>query len=119
MLQIARAFIDGLFLRCPRCHIGRMFGRGFQMNTVCPICDLEFEKAAGEITGGMGVNTIVTCVLIAACAIGFVLLPDVPTALSIGALIFFGSVFPIVFYRSSRGLWASFLYVTGGTTETD
>ena len=34
-------------------------------------------------------------------------------------LIAFGTLFPVAFYRSSRGMWASFLYVTGSNTERD
>ena len=34
-------------------------------------------------------------------------------------IIIFTVLFPIAFYRSSRGLWASFLYLTGDNTERD
>ena len=40
-------------------------------------------------------------------------------ALEIVTLVLVGVAFPIVFYRSSRGLWASLLFLTGSNTESD
>lgn len=118
MAPILRAFFDGLLLRCPRCHRGRMFSSWFQMRRRCPVCDLEFERASGEITGGMGINIVVTLVLVivAAAIVGFSTVPLVPALLGIGAGIV---LFAIAFYPVSRGLWVAFLYVTGAHQERD
>ncbi len=89
------------------------------MYHACPVCGLEFERASGEITGGMGINTVATCILEVSGAIAFVVGPPVPIEVQIAALVALGTLFPIAFYRSSRGLWASFLYMTGNNTETD
>jgi uncharacterized protein (DUF983 family) len=117
-LRVTRIFLDGLILRCPHCHAGKMFHR-FTMYTVCPICDTPFENAAGEITGGMGINTVVTCALMVTLAVIFAFTPAIPLAQVIGVLVAVGVAFPIAFYRSSRGLWVSFLYWTGNNTERD
>ena len=61
--HIAHILLDGLLLRCPRCEMGRMFRSGFKMYHACPVCALEFERASGEVTGGMGINTVATCVV--------------------------------------------------------
>lgn len=119
MIHFLRALFDGLLLRCPRCHTGRMFARGFTMNTACPNCGLPFEKATGEITGGMGINTVATLAVITVLSLVFGLNPSVPLAPLLLGLALFAIVFPILFYRSSRGLWASFLYMTGDNTERD
>jgi uncharacterized protein (DUF983 family) len=119
MIRFLRALLDGLLLRCPRCHSGQMFARGFTMNRVCPNCGLLFEKASGEITGGMGVNTVVTLAFITVGALVFGLNPAVPLAPLLIGLALFAILFPIAFYRSSRGLWASFLYITGDNLERD
>ncbi|MBK9714256.1 MAG: DUF983 domain-containing protein [Kouleothrix sp.] len=119
MLRYLRGLIDGLLLRCPRCHRGRMFARGFTMNRTCPACDLAFERAGGEITGGMAINTVVTLLVITVCSLVFGLNPAVPLAPLLIVLALFAILFPIAFYRSSRGLWASFLYLTGNNTERD
>src|SRR5215213_5555189 len=119
MVRLLRALWDGLLLRCPRCHTGRMFARGFTMNKVCPNCGLPFEHATGEITGGMGVNTVVTLVVITFGSLVFGLNPAVPLGPLIFGLALFAVLFPIAFYRSSRGIWACFLYITGGHQERD
>ena len=117
-LRVLRICWDGFTLRCPRCHVGQMF-RGFQMYRLCPACDLQFETAAGEVTGGMGINIVVSGVFILAIAIGLLFFPAWPLWLAVGILAAFGVAFPIVFYPSSRGLWASFLYWSGNHAERD
>ena len=96
-----------------------MFARGFTMNHSCPSCGLPFEQAGGEVTGGMGVNTVVTLLVITVCALVFGLNPAVPLGPLLIGLAAFAILFPIAFYRSSRGLWASFLYLTGDNAERD
>ena len=119
MIRLLRALFDGLLLRCPRCHTGRMFAYGFTMNKVCPSCGLMFEKATGEITGGMGVNTVATLAVITVVALVLGLNPAVPLAPLLIGLALFAILFPIAFYRSSRGIWAGFLYMTGDNDERD
>ena len=114
-----RALFDGLVLRCPRCHAGKMFASGFTMRRECPSCSLEFERATGEVTGGMGINTVVTLLAITAAALFFGLNPAIPLPPLLLGLALFAILFPIAFYRSSRGLWASVLYLTGDNSESD
>ena len=96
-----------------------MFKKRFQMYHACPVCALEFERASGEVTGGMGINTVATCLLEVGLALAFVVGPPLPLQVQVLALVVVGTAFPIAFYRSSRGLWASFLFLTGNNTETD
>jgi hypothetical protein len=96
-----------------------MFASGFTMHQRCPLCGLPFERSSGEITGGMGVNTVLTLLVIVVCALIFGRDPAVPLLPLLGGLALFAVVFPIVFYRSSRGLWASLLYLTGDNAEID
>ncbi|HNP73309.1 MAG TPA: DUF983 domain-containing protein [Kouleothrix sp.] len=119
MIRVLRALFDGLIGRCPRCHAGRMFERGFRMRRACPRCGLEFERSVGEITGGMGINTVATLLLITVASLVFGRDPSIPLAPLLLALAAFAIVFPIAFYRSSRGLWASFLFLTGDNAEPD
>jgi uncharacterized protein (DUF983 family) len=118
LFQMARMLFDGFFLRCPRCHKGHMF-KGFTMHQTCPRCDLQFEAASGEITGGMGINIVATLflVIIAAGVFGpMTWLPVLPLLGGLGLLVI---LFPILFYRSSRGMWAGILYLTGDNQEAD
>jgi uncharacterized protein (DUF983 family) len=119
MLRFLRVLLDGLLLRCPRCHRGHMFARGFTMRHTCEVCGLPFERATGEITGGMGINTVVTLVIITVCSLVLGLNPSVPLAPLLIGLAAFAILFPIAFYRSSRGLWVSLLYLTGDNAERD
>ena len=89
------------------------------MHKVCPNCGLPFEKASGEVTGGMGVNIVVTLVVIIVCALVFGLNPRVPLFPLLVGLALFAILFPIAFYRSSRGLWVAFLYIIGANAERD
>jgi uncharacterized protein (DUF983 family) len=95
-----------------------MFGRGFSMNRTCPNCGLEFERASGEITGGMGINVVFTLLVIIVGSL-FALSPTTPLWPLLTGLFLFAVIFPIAFYRSSRGLWASLLYITGDNREPD
>lgn len=117
-MRILRALLDGLILRCPRCRRGRMFGRGFAMHRTCPNCGLEFERASGEITGGMGINVVVTLLVVIIGSL-FALSPTTPLGPLLIGLFLFAVIFPIAFYRSSRGLWAGLLYITGDNREPD
>lgn len=119
MIALIRLFWDGLITRCPRCHQGQMFAHGLTMRRDCPVCGLPFERSSGEITGGMGINITLTLafILIGAVLIGF--LPGIPFGPGLLLLLLFAIVFPIAFYRSSRGLWVSILYLTGDNAEPD
>jgi uncharacterized protein (DUF983 family) len=118
MLRILRAFFDGLILRCPRCHKGRMFSSLFHMRQRCPVCDLPFERSTGEITGGMGVSIVVILILtvIASAFIGFSSVPLLPAFLIGGIAII---VFAVLFYPVSRAVWVALIYVTGAGQEPD
>jgi hypothetical protein len=88
------------------------------MRHSCPMCGLPFERAEREVTGGMGINTVATLAVITVCALVFGLNPSVPLLPLLAGLVLFAILFPILFYRSSRGLWASLLYLTGDNIES-
>jgi uncharacterized protein (DUF983 family) len=117
MLRILRIFIDGLLLTCPVCRRGRMFSSLFTMNRRCPNCGVVFERDVGERTGGMAITMVVTSTI--AVAVGgvtamFTTFPLLPLLLILGL---FTVVFGLLFYRHARGLWTSFLYITGSMFE--
>jgi hypothetical protein len=87
------------------------------MNVRCPVCGVIFERAAGEVSGGMAINATLTSAL---AFIGGGLLgiyTDLPALelIAIAALLTVG--FGLVFYRHARGLWTSILYLTGSIFE--
>ncbi|HEY9016557.1 MAG TPA: DUF983 domain-containing protein [Gemmatimonadales bacterium] len=106
-------------LRCPECRQGTMFGSWFRMRRVCPVCGLEFERASGEVSGGMVVNFVVTGIVIMAGSLYFGLFSHAPLWMVLVGLGLFAIVFPILFYPVSRGLWASILFLTAANAEGD
>ena len=117
--RIMRALLAGLLLRCPRCWRGYMFESIFRMRRACPICGLPFERATGEVTGGMIINFVVTGLVITIGSLYFGLFSRAPLSVILLAFGAFAVVFPIVFYPISRGLWASVLYLTAANLEKD
>jgi uncharacterized protein (DUF983 family) len=114
-----RAVWDGFLLRCPRCRRGPMFASGFTMHPTCPACALAFQRASGEEVGGMMINLVITSLVVIAAgsiAAGFTRLPIWVILLTLGT---FACLFPIAFYRASRGIWAAFLYVLRINDESD
>ncbi len=117
--RIVRALWDGLRQRCPRCHRGRMFATAARMNERCPVCGLQFEGRSGEVTGGMGINMVLTLFVVIVVGGGLALFTRYPLPPILGALTLFAIIFPIAFYRPSRGLWAGVLYLTGDNEERE
>ncbi len=119
MFRILRALFDGLRMRCPRCHYGRMFASASKMHPSCPVCGLQFEGRSGEVTGGMAINLVLTETIVVLVGGGLALFTSYPLLPILGALTLFAILFPIAFYRPSRGLWAGVLYLTGDNEERE
>ena len=118
-LSLFRALLDGVLLRCPRCHRGGMFESFFRMRRDCPTCGLPFERATGEVTGGMAINFVATGIIITIGSLYFGLFSTAPLSQVLIGFGLFAILFPILFYPISRGLWASLLYVLAANTEPD
>jgi uncharacterized protein (DUF983 family) len=117
MLRMLRIFLDGLLLTCPVCRRGRMFSSLFTMNRRCPNCGVIFERDVGESTGGMAITMVVTStitVIVGGLVAMFTTFPVLPLIVILGL---FTVVFGLLFYRHARGLWTSFLYLTGSMFE--
>ena len=116
MAKIARTLFDGLRLICPACRSGRMFRGLFRMNVRCPVCGIIFERDAGEVTGGMAINAVLTATLaVSGAALAFI--TDVPILPLLAILMAATIIFPLWFYRHARGLWVAILYLTGSINE--
>ncbi len=95
--------------RCPVCGQRRIFRRWFNMLERCPRCNLKFERVEGHLAGALGINTVISLIVLMVVGIaGFVitfpelpLLPLVSTAVSVAVL------FPIFFYPFSKTLWTA------------
>ncbi len=89
------------------------------MRLLCSHCALPFERSAGEITGGIGINSVLTLFIVVVLAFIGGSDPSVPLVPLLAGLTLFAVLFPIAFYPSSRGLWAGVLYLTGANDEGD
>jgi uncharacterized protein (DUF983 family) len=96
-----------------------MFETFFRMRRECPACGLPFERAAGEVTGGMVINFVATGLVITIGSLYFGLFSRVPLPIVLLGFGAFAIIFPIVFYPVSRALWTSILYLTAANDERD
>jgi Protein of unknown function (DUF983) len=91
------------------CGQGHLFRRWFSMVERCPLCNLRFERIEGHLSGALGVNTVVSIVVVFWVGlVGFVatapVYPVVPlTATVTGVALFF----PIFFYPFSKTVWTA------------
>ena len=75
----------------------------------CPRCGLKFERIDGHLTGALGINTVVSIVMLLLVGIaGFVLtFPELPllplTSTAIGVAV----IFPVFFYPFSKTVWTA------------
>lgn len=116
MWRTIRILTYSLLLICPACHHGRMFRSRFTMNVRCPACGIVFERSAGEFSGGMAINTVVTST-IAVIGAALAFFTDIPVWPLIAAMIAVSTLFAIWFYRHARALWTGILFVTGSIRE--
>jgi len=104
-----RVLIRGLTRRCPRCGHGGLFDGPLSIRSECPTCGLRLEREEGGFLGAMTVNfSLTTLVWIVVLVVWLVLdLPDVHVAaLTITSLALVG-IFPLLFWRTSKTIWAS------------
>jgi uncharacterized protein (DUF983 family) len=116
MSRTLRVLRQTICLRCPACEHGRMFRSWFTMNVRCPVCGVIFERDAGEVTGGIAINSVATSsVAVAGATLAWV--SDVPVWPLIAALVVISTLFAVWFYRHARALWAGILFLTGSMFE--
>ncbi len=104
-----RMLVRGLIQRCPVCGQGQLFRRWFTMVERCPGCGLRFERIEGHWVGSLGMNTIVSFVVLFVVVVAGLVLSH-PTyrmmplvlAASLTAV-----VVPLAFFPSSRTLWTA------------
>ncbi len=116
MWRIITILFNSLKLTCPACGHGRIFRSRFTMNVRCPVCGVIFERDGGEVTGGMAINSLVTCTLMFLGA-GLAFVKAVSLWMLFGGLAIFGVVFALLFYRHARALWVGIIYLTGSMFE--
>ena len=112
--RVARAIrllVWGLCLRCPRCGARSLFRTWFSMYERCSVCQLRFEREQGYFLGAMYINYGVTVVLALIGSFTLEWWTTVSLAQQLLLWVGFGSLFPVLFFRHSRGLWLAFDHI--------
>ncbi|MGZ5353264.1 MAG: DUF983 domain-containing protein [Actinomycetota bacterium] len=106
-------FARGAMRQCPRCGGGRLFGTPFRIEQRCPRCGLRLEREEGGFLGAMTVNYAVTAVVWLAVLIAWLVvdLPDVHVAALTIASIAVAVVVPLLFWPTSKTIWAAVDYL--------
>jgi uncharacterized protein (DUF983 family) len=95
-------------LRCPLCGCGKMFRGWFKMHEHCSNCGIKFEREPGYFLGSIyfnyGLTALVVAIAYPVLMFNKVLDDKVLMPLTLGFVI----VFPIIFFRHARALWAGF-----------
>jgi hypothetical protein len=94
-----------------------MFASLFEMHARCPHCGVVFERDAGEVTGAIAIATTVLLTFIGVAGGILALMTTIHAAILIGGLAFLTTLIGILFYRHARGLWVSFLFLSGAMFE--
>ncbi|MFQ5692927.1 MAG: DUF983 domain-containing protein, partial [Nitrospinota bacterium] len=101
-----------------RCGKAGLFRGPFAMRPECPVCGLSFEPEMGYYVGAIYINYAFT---VGVALAGYFLL-DRFTGLPLkGQLLLWGTfcvLFPLVFFRFSKGLWLSLDFIFNPPTES-
>jgi hypothetical protein len=75
----------------------------------CPRCRLKFERIEGHFAGALGINTVVSIVVVFVVGIvGFVLTyPELPMTPLVTTAVATATLFPILFYPFSKTVWTA------------
>jgi uncharacterized protein (DUF983 family) len=105
-----KAMGEGLRLRCPKCHTGRMHRTFMEPHERCPTCGVKFQPNEGDFIGGVVVAWSVLAVLL---CVGIMLVGWL-TNLSVEGHVYLWSavstLFLVLGYRNMKGLWVGILY---------
>ncbi len=107
--SVSKMLFRGFTLACPACGRRGLFRRWVLMADDCPRCGLHFERIEGHWIGAIGINTIVSfVVLLVTMLTSFALThPDYPTRTLMILALGVSILTPTVFLPISRTLWTS------------
>lgn len=100
----------GFTRRCPLCGGGGIFKGWFTIRDRCPRCNFALEeRIEGHWLGALGMNTIVSfVVLFAVMAVGLIVTyPDIAVGPLIVIVVTVAVVVPLFFYPFSKTLWGA------------
>lgn len=102
-----QVFGRGLRLRCPRCGAAPLFDGWLRMHARCGACDLVFEREPGYFVGAIYLNYGATVLIAIAGYFALDAWLGLGTHAQLVVWSLFAVVFPLWFFRYSKGLWLS------------
>jgi uncharacterized protein (DUF983 family) len=102
-----QVFGRGLRLRCPRCGAAPLFDGWLRMHARCSACDLVFEREPGYFVGAIYLNYGATVLIAIAGYFALDAWLGLGTHAQLVVWSLFAVVFPLWFFRYSKGLWLS------------
>ena len=114
MSEFGRMLHNGVNLKCPAWRHEPLFHSFLRMPEKCGKCGYVYEREPGYFIGAIYINMIVTLltVVLGFYAALWLLDPRLSNQIIFWGL--FSVVFPVLFFRTTRGLWVNFdYYITG------
>ncbi len=113
-----REFVDilsrGCHLRCPCCGYGRLFKSFATMHERCAGCDERFEREPGQWFGAVYINLGLTLGFSVAGYLALQTFTAITPAEQATIWTAVAAAGPFVFYRLSKGLWVSVVFLGEG-----
>ena len=114
LLELFDILLRGLKLRCPCCGHGRLFKTALRMYDHCSACDEKFEREPGQWFGAVYINLGLTLTF---AIMGYVVtqtFASLSTIQHLSIWIPIAALGPFVFYRLSKGIWTSIIFLGEG-----
>ena len=112
--ELVDVFWRGYRLRCPCCGHGRLFKSFVTMRECCAACDERFEREPGQWFGAVYVNLGLTLGLAAIGYLGLQTFTFITPDEQLAIWTPIAATGPFLFYRLSRGLWTSVVFLGEG-----
>ena len=114
LFELLDILFRGLRLRCPCCGYGPLFKTGFQMHDYCSACNEKFEREPGQWFGAIYINLGLTLALLTICFVVTQTFTSLSTSKQLLIWIPLAALGPLAFYRFSKGLWTSIIFLGEG-----
>ena len=109
-----REFVDIFSRGCPCCGYGRLFKSFVTMYERCAGCDERFEREPGQWFGAVYINLGLTLGTSVAGYLALQTFTSITPAEQLAVWTPTAAAGPFVFYRLSKGLWLSMVFLGEG-----
>ena len=114
LVELVDILLRGFRLRCPCCGYGELFESLTSIRERCSGCDERFEREPGQWFGSIYINLVLT---LGVAVTGYLVLESLTSLTTSQQLNIWTTIAvtaPFVFYRISKGLWVSMIFLGEG-----